>query len=93
MFKQAASFVVASLLAMPSPGFAQLSPTADWAVHAQNQYHVIANVTYMTATGYESKLDVYKRRDVTTPQPSKTPPAPFDSWSTRPRTTALTPAA
>ena len=46
----------------------QLSPTAEWAAHAQNQYQVAANVTYMTASGTDAKLDVYRRRDVTTPQ-------------------------
>ena len=49
---------------------AALSPTAEWAVHAQNQYQVLANVTYLTANGYESKLDVYRRRDVQGPQPT-----------------------
>jgi acetyl esterase/lipase len=48
----------------------ELSPVAEWATHAQNRYQVAANVTYLTATGYESKLDVYRRRDVTTPQPT-----------------------
>ncbi len=65
--------LVASLLmipSVPSTTFAQLSPIADWATHAQNEYQVIPNVTYMTATGYESKLDVYKRRDATAPQPT-----------------------
>jgi len=73
MLKKALFIVVVSGLmipAVPSTTFAQLSPTADWATHAQNEYQVIANVTYLTATGYESKLDVYKRRDVTTPQPT-----------------------
>ena len=51
-------------------GFAQLSPTADWATHAQNEYAVAANITYLTASGYESKLDIYRRRDVQTPQPT-----------------------
>jgi acetyl esterase/lipase len=37
-------------------------------VHAQNQYQVTANVTYLTASGQEQKLDVYRRRDVNTPQ-------------------------
>jgi len=50
--------------------FAQLAPTADWATHAQNQYAVAANITYLTASGYESKLDIYRRRDVQTPQPT-----------------------
>jgi acetyl esterase/lipase len=49
--------------------FAQ-SPTAEWAAHAQNQYAVQANVTYLTASGHESKLDIYRRRDVQTPQPT-----------------------
>ena len=55
---------------IPATTFAQLSPTADWAAHASNQYRVMANVTYMTTSGFESKLDVYKRRDTTTPQPT-----------------------
>ena len=42
----------------------------EFAVHAQNNYQVAANVTYLTATGYESKLDVYSRRGATTPQPT-----------------------
>jgi acetyl esterase/lipase len=73
MLKKAVLVLVASLLMMPaapSNVFAQLSPTAEWATHAQNQYQVAANVTYLTATGYESKLDVYRRRDATTPQPT-----------------------
>ena len=56
--------------ASTSVAFAQLSPTADWATHAQNEYAVAANITYLTASGYESKLDIYRRRDVQTPQPT-----------------------
>jgi acetyl esterase/lipase len=73
MLKKATLLFVASTFmipALPSIAFAQLSPAAEWATHASNEYQVIANVTYMTATGYESKLDVYKRRDATTPQPT-----------------------
>ena len=47
---------------------AALSTTAEWATHAQNQYLVAPNVTYLTASGSDLKLDVYRRRDVTTPQ-------------------------
>jgi acetyl esterase/lipase len=47
-----------------------LAPTAEWATTAQNRYQVAANVTYLTATGFDAKLDVYRRRDVTTPQPT-----------------------
>jgi acetyl esterase/lipase len=64
------SFVALGLLLVASPAFAQLSPTAEWATHAQNQYAVAANITYLTASGYESKLDIYRRRDVQTPQPT-----------------------
>jgi len=53
-----------------APGFAQLSPAADAAVHAENQYQVIPNVTYLTAGGVDLKLDVYQRRGATTPQPT-----------------------
>jgi acetyl esterase/lipase len=62
--------VCASIAMAASQASAQLTPTADWAVHAQNQYQVFSNVTYLTATGYESKLDVYKRRDTTAAQPT-----------------------
>jgi acetyl esterase/lipase len=73
MFRKTGLVFVASLLtisAAPSNAFAQLSPTAEWATHAQNEYQVFANVTYLTATGYESKLDVYKRRDAPASQPT-----------------------
>jgi acetyl esterase/lipase len=79
MLKRAVLAVAASALmipAMPSTGFAQAArpaemvDAADWATHAQNQYAITPNVTYLTATGYEAKLDVYRRRDVTTPQPT-----------------------
>ncbi len=73
MSKRAALLVAASLLMVPgatAPALAQLSTTAEWATHAQNQYAVAANITYLTASGYENKLDVYRRRDVQTPQPT-----------------------
>jgi acetyl esterase/lipase len=59
-----------AMSACATTAFAQLSPTADWATHAQNEYAVAANITYLTASGYESKLDIYRRRDVQTPQPT-----------------------
>jgi acetyl esterase/lipase len=51
-------------------GLAQLSPQATWAVHATNEYDVVPNVTYVTAGGAEVKLDVYRRHDAATPQPT-----------------------
>ena len=63
-------FLFALAATVLRPGFAQLSPSATWAAHAANQYQVIPNVTYLTATNYEDKLDVYERRGMTTPQPT-----------------------
>ncbi len=68
LVRTALSLVAVILFALPMS--AQLSPTAEWATHLANRYTVTPNVTYLTATGYESKLDVYRRRDVTTPQPT-----------------------
>ena len=69
MLKNVVLAAAVSLLIMPTVS-AQLSSTADWAIHAQNQYQVQANVTYLTATGFDAKLDVYRRRDTTAPQPT-----------------------
>ena len=59
-----------SLLLLAAPVFAQLSPSASWATHAANQYQVVPNLTYVTASNYEAKLDIYKRRDTSGPQPT-----------------------
>jgi acetyl esterase/lipase len=64
------ALIALAAVARPTPGFAQLPPSATWAAHAANQYRVVANLTYLTASSYESKLDIYARRDVTTPQPT-----------------------
>ncbi len=55
-------------LAAAQPTFAQLSPSAEWAAHAANEYQVTPNITYLTASNYEAKLDIYARRGATTPQ-------------------------
>jgi acetyl esterase/lipase len=59
---------VLAIGAVARPGFAQLTPSAEWAAHAANQYQVFPNVTYLTASNYEAKMDIYARRGVTTPQ-------------------------
>jgi acetyl esterase/lipase len=58
------------LFFVSASAFAQLPPTADWAVHALNEYEVYPNLTYVTASNYEAKLDVYKRRDTAAPRPT-----------------------
>jgi acetyl esterase/lipase len=55
---------------LPQVALAQLSPQATWATHAANEYQVFPNITYSVNNNYESKLDVYKRRDATSPQPT-----------------------
>ena len=62
--------LAALVLGFPAAAAAQLSPSAAWAAHAANQYQVAANITYLTASNYEAKLDVYSRRGATTPQPT-----------------------
>jgi acetyl esterase/lipase len=52
------------------PATAAVSPAAEWAIHAANAYQLIADVTYLVASDRELKLDVYKRRDDATPQPT-----------------------
>jgi acetyl esterase/lipase len=66
MPRPAALAIAAALLV----GSSAADAAAQWATHAQNQYAVQANITYLTASGYDSKLDVYRRRDVQTPQPT-----------------------
>jgi len=57
-------------LAVSNLSYAQLPPSADWAVHAANQYQVFPNLTYLTASNSELKLDIYSHRDTTGPQPT-----------------------
>jgi len=57
-------------VAMAGFGWAQLAAPAEWATHATNKYQVFPNVTYLVASNWEAKLDVYKRRDATGPQPT-----------------------
>ena len=59
-----------SLFVVALPALAQLSPSAAWATHAANEYRSFPNLTYLTASNYEVKLDVYQRLGVTTPQPT-----------------------
>src|SRR3984957_12708416 len=60
----------ALLTAVATPGFAQLSPQALWATHAANECQAYPNVTYLNMGGSDLKLDIYRRRTATTPQPT-----------------------
>jgi acetyl esterase/lipase len=56
------------VMASATASVAQVSPSAEWAAHAANQYQIVPNITYLTASNYEAKMDIYARRGVTTPQ-------------------------
>jgi len=58
------------LLALAATGFAQLSQTAACATHAANEYQAYPNVTYLTMGDTQLKMDIYRRRTATTPQPT-----------------------
>ena len=62
--------ILAMMIAISLPAFSQLSAPAEWATHALNEYQVFPNVTYLVASNWEAKLDIYKRRDTTGPQPT-----------------------
>ena len=74
MTRHAAAYIAFVLLAAAPAASAQPAPVmasaATWAATAANAYQIAANVTYLTASNYESKLDVYSRRGATTPQPT-----------------------
>ena len=55
---------------MPQTLLAHLSPSAAWAAQARAEYQVFPNLTYLVASNYEVKLDVYQRQNQTTPQPT-----------------------
>ena len=65
---------IAALGLMAAAAWAQSASTdasaEEWAAHALNRYQVAANVTYLTASNFESKMDIYSRRGATTPQPT-----------------------
>ncbi|HEY2843665.1 MAG TPA: alpha/beta hydrolase [Bryobacteraceae bacterium] len=57
-------------MAFTASALAQLSPSATWAAHASNEYQVFPNLTYLIASNTEVKLDIYQRRNMTSPQPT-----------------------
>jgi len=70
MFVQRTLICVLLLLILSGSSFAQSQSSADFSVHFANRYQIFPNVTYVTASGIEQKLDIYKRRDTTGPQPT-----------------------
>lgn len=63
-------FVCISSLLLCCNAQAQLSEAAVWAVEAETRYSFQPDISYPSADDVELKLDIYSRRDVTTPQPT-----------------------
>ena len=59
-----------ALVAAASLAPAQSSSIDAFAVTAQSRYQVFPNVTYLVENNYEDKVDIYRRRDTDTPQPT-----------------------
>ena len=62
--------VIGATLSAQAPAVATPPQTTGWATHMANRYTVAPDVTYLTASGVELKMDIYRRRDVQTPQPT-----------------------
>jgi acetyl esterase/lipase len=62
-------FLVAGTL-LPSGASGQSPESAARANDISNRYRIISNVTYLTASNWEAKLDVYVPRDVAAPNPT-----------------------
>ena len=59
-----------ALLLTCAAGYAQLSASASWAVQSQNHYAIRPNIVYGVQNNFETKLDVYQRRDAAGAQPT-----------------------
>lgn len=54
----------------PTTPAAQGVPSSVWAARAVSQYANLADITYLSASNTEVKLDVHRRKDRTGPQPT-----------------------
>ena len=60
--------LVAGLLAIiPALANAQAADPFSSAIEIAREYQITPNITYLTANNFEAKLDVYRRREMTTP--------------------------
>ena len=63
------ALILAALVVLPSGVLAQLDDTQAWASHLSNQYRVLPNVTYLTASNQDNKVDLYLPRGTDSPTP------------------------
>ena len=62
--------ILSLVLAVPALGGAQTSGSTRTFVHVANGYRIIPNITYLRASGWDLKLDVYQPRATTVPNPT-----------------------
>jgi len=67
MMKKLLMFSMLSIVS--SPARAQDSPLA-WAARLETEYRMVPNVTYLTSSNYEAKLDLYVTRTADKPLPT-----------------------
>jgi acetyl esterase/lipase len=58
------------VLVSPVAALAQGADPLATAIGFQTDYQITPNITYLTANNFEAKLDVYRRRNVSQPQPT-----------------------
>ena len=63
------ALILAALVVLPTGVLAQLDDTQAWASHLSNQYQVLPNVTYLTASNRDNKVDLYLPRGTDSPAP------------------------
>jgi acetyl esterase/lipase len=61
--------MLSMLLLMPATAGAQESPLT-WAARLESDYRIVPNLTYLTASNYEAKLDLYVTRTADKPLPT-----------------------
>ena len=61
---------IAVILISPVAALAQGADPLATAISFQTDYQITPNITYLTANNFEAKLDVYRRRNVSQPQPT-----------------------
>ena len=71
MMKRSALFLVFAVCGglASVPVSAQSRDAASWAAHVATEYTAATNITYLTASNTELKLDIYAPRGITTPNP------------------------
>jgi acetyl esterase/lipase len=64
------AFVIVLLIVPVGTLQAQQQGPDSWAFNAVNDFRIFPNITYSVGNGYECKLDVYARNNITTPCPT-----------------------